>query len=268
MTTIFLDHPLLLSFTLFFLLMAAVEAGFRLALATRVSEDGHHREQIAVSWDALGVLLSLLLGFSLAMAQPHYDLRRELVMEEANAIGTTTLRASLLPEAQRSQVRALLLQYVQARLAYSRAGFRRDELAAAMDRGKSLQSALWDHAREAARQSPSPITALFIASLNDAIDLSEKRLAAFEKRIPPTIWFMLLLISLLTCLTFGYGQRRRFWLVAVVSPLMIAIVMGLIADLDSPRSGFLREDLRSLERLSLELGNDSSAAPIAQPAQH
>src|ERR1700740_54336 len=42
---------------------------------------------------------------------------------------------------------------------------------------------------------------------------------------------MLLLIAFLTCFTFGYWQRRRFWLVAVVIPLMIAIVMGLIAAL-------------------------------------
>jgi hypothetical protein len=64
---------------------------------------------------------------------------------------------------------------------------------------------------------------------------------------------MLLLIALMTCCTFGYWQRKRFWLVAVVSPLMIAIVMGLIADLDSSRSGFLRVDLRSLERLERDL---------------
>jgi hypothetical protein len=57
---------------------------------------------------------------------------------------------------------------------------------------------------------------------------------------------MLLLIALMTCCTFGYWQRKRFWLVAVVSPLMIAIVMGLIADLDSV-------DLRSLERLERDL---------------
>ena len=55
-----------------------------------------------------------------------------------------------------------------------------------------------------------------------------------------SIWLLLVLISLLTCLTFGYGQRRRFW--------MVAIVMGLIADLDSQRHGFLREDLRNLNR--------------------
>jgi hypothetical protein len=79
---------------------------------------------------------------------------------------------------------------------------------------------------------------------------------------------MLSLISLLTCLTFGYGQRQRFWLVAVVSPLMIAIVMGLVADLDSPRSGFLRVDLRSLERLSGDLGKEPPASANLPTAAH
>jgi hypothetical protein len=90
------------------------------------------------------------------------------------------------------------------------------------------------------------------------IDLSEKRLSALENRIPYAIWLMLFLIAMLTCLTFGYGQRTRFWLVAIITPLMIAIVMGLIADLDSSRSGFLRVDVRSLERLA----NDLQTPPL------
>ena len=122
-----------------------------------------------------------------------------------------------------------------------------------------LQSALWQKAEESARLSPTAVTALFVASLNDTIDLSEKRFTALENRIPPSVWLMLLLIALLTCLAPGYGQRRRFWLIAVVSPLMIAIVMGLIADLDSPRSGFLRIDLRSLDRLSQDLAKEAQA---------
>ena len=58
-----------------------------------------------------------------------------------------------------------------------------------------------------------------------------------------------------------HWQRRRFWPVAVVIPLMIAIVMGLIADLDSPRSGFLRVDLRSLERVEQDLRSLPSVSP-------
>ena len=89
MTTLFLDHPLLLSLGLFVLLTATVEAGFRLAVLTSPDIDEERREQIAASRDALGILLSLLLGFTFAMALPRFDLRKQLVMDEANAIGTT-----------------------------------------------------------------------------------------------------------------------------------------------------------------------------------
>jgi hypothetical protein len=92
-----------------------------------------------------------------------------------------------------------------------------------------------------------------VQALNDAIDLSEKRLAALETRIPAAIWCMLALIALLTCLLVGYSMRRRFLLVMLVSPLMIAIVMGLIADLDSPRTGLIRVSQQSMERLQMDL---------------
>jgi hypothetical protein len=253
MTSRFLDHPLLFSGTLFVVLVIAVESGFRLAVLSGAAMDQDRREQIAASRDSLGILLSLLLGFTLAMALPRFDLRKQLVLDEANAIGTASLRAELLPQAQRVRARTLLLEYVAARQAYSRAALGQQELTTAINRTKSAQSSLWQIAQESARQSPTPITALFVSSLNEVIDLSEKRLTALENRIPPTIWLMLLLIALLTCFTFGYWQRKRFWLVAVITPLMIAIVMGLIADLDSPRSGFLRVDLRSLERVEQDL---------------
>jgi hypothetical protein len=247
--TLILDHPVFLLCILFLVYVSAVEVGFRLAIATGANSDREHRKQISTSRDSLGVLLSLLLGFTLAMAMPRYDLRRQLVLEEANAIGTTSLRGELLPEPQRGQVHELLRQYVETRLAYSRGALHENQTIAAIRRSKELQSALWENAKVAASQRPTPVVALFVSSLNDTIDLSEKRLTALQTRIPPTIWIMLTIMALLTCLTIGYGQLHRFWLASVITPLMIAIVMGLIADLDSSRSGFLRVDLRSMERL-------------------
>src|SRR4029077_4445648 len=100
MTGLFLDHPLFFSGTLFVLLIIAVESGLRIAVLSTANLDQDRREQIAASRDALGILLSLLLGFTLAMALPRFDLRKQLVLDEANAIGTTSLRAELLPQAQ------------------------------------------------------------------------------------------------------------------------------------------------------------------------
>ena len=267
MTTL-LNHPPLLAAVLFLMLMIVIEAGFRLATWTGANLDDARREQIAASRDALGILLSLLLAFTLAMALPRFDLRRQLVMEEANAIGTTALRTSMLPDADQVPVRALLLQYIHARRAYSQSSPSEPAFASAIELTKKLQSALWQQAEQVARQNPTPISALFIVSLNETIDLSEKRLNALENRIPVTVWFMLSLLAFLTSLTFGYGQRKRFWLVTIISPLMIAVVMGLIADLDSPRSGFLRVDLRSLNRLAHDLETGSVIPSDAHPPAH
>jgi hypothetical protein len=118
-----------------------------------------------------------------------------------------------------------------------------------LKRTAQLQSELWAEAGAVAHDAPNAITSLFISSWNDTFDLSEKRLAALENRIPVSIWIMLLSISLLTCFVIGYSARRRFWMASVISPLMIAIVMGLVADLNSDRAGLIHADYRSLVRL-------------------
>jgi hypothetical protein len=223
------------------LLVLAVESGFRLAVLSAANLDEDRREQIAAARDSLGILLSLLLGFTLAMALPRFDLRKQA------GFGRSQRHWHDRPS---------------RRTFATGASLGHQELTTAIDSTKSTQTSLWQIAQESARQNPTAITGLFVSSLNEMIDLSEKRLTALENRIPPTIWLMLLLIAFLTCFTFGYWQRRRFWLVAVVIPLMIAIVMGLIADLDSPRSGFLRVDLRSLERV----GQDLRSLPSVSPA--
>jgi len=98
------------------------------------------------------------------------------------------------------------------------------------------------------------------------IDLAEKRMAALENRIPPTIWIMLIVIGVMTCLMFGYATRRQFWLVSLITPLMIAVVIGLIADLDSPRNGFIRTDLNSLQRVELDLEVEQGSPSDGSPA--
>jgi hypothetical protein len=54
-------------------LMLAVELGLRLRHASNF--DAEHQSLIESARDGLSVLLSLLLGFSLPMALPHYEQR-------------------------------------------------------------------------------------------------------------------------------------------------------------------------------------------------
>ena len=251
------DHPLVLFVLLFAVLLAVVEVGFRLGLRTAASGDEKLHDQIVGARDGIVVLLSLLLGFMLPMSLARFDQRRHLAVEEAKAIGTTSLRAEMLPEPARSKTHELMRKYVEARLMFFNAGLNAETLNAVNSHSKQLQDELWKQSVAAAQLSPTPITALFAQSLNQMIDLSEERLAALENRIPSAIWLMLTFISLLTCLTVGYSLRRRFVLSMLVTPLMISIVMALVADLDSPRSGLIRIAQQSLERLQ----SDLKAAP-------
>ncbi len=246
-----IDHPRVLFVLLLVLLFAAVEIGLRFRVRRATSLDEQHHKQIEGTRNEIGVLLSLLLGFTLAMSLVRYDHRTELVVDEANAIGTARLRAEMLPEPSRARARELLRQYIDSRVQYSRAGLL-EERQQPLRRSQEIQSELWQEARTAAQQSPNPISSLFVASLNEAFDLREKRVATLENRIPSSLWTVLVLIALLTCLSVGYTHGRRLWFSMIVPPLMVAIVMMLIADLDTARSGLIRVRQSSIERLQSE----------------
>src|SRR3954453_7050429 len=77
------------------------------------------KEPLGVVQAALVGFVALLLAFGLSMAVDRYQSRRAAVVLEANAIGTTYLRAQTLAEPVRTDSLALLKQYGDARIALS-----------------------------------------------------------------------------------------------------------------------------------------------------
>src|SRR5271154_3451867 len=110
-----LDKPWLVFVTVCIALFMSALLGYRLALSTGVNEDSHHHEHITSLREGLFILLSLLLGFSVAMILPRFDQRTQLVIDEANAIETTMLGAEMLPEPERGNSLELLRDYVAVR---------------------------------------------------------------------------------------------------------------------------------------------------------
>jgi hypothetical protein len=97
-------------------LLIAAEVGFRIGLGLYRSKDEARKGQISGIQGAMLGVLGLLLGFTFAMVVGLYQHRRDLVLQEANSIGTTFLRASLLPETHQAGVESLLRRYVNVRL--------------------------------------------------------------------------------------------------------------------------------------------------------
>jgi hypothetical protein len=92
-------------------------------------------------------------GFTLAMALPRYEDRKKLIIDEANAIGTTALRARMIPEPARSTSLRLLSDCVDARVEFSTAPRNGQELQNSLTRTKQLQEALWQQSVAAAEQN-------------------------------------------------------------------------------------------------------------------
>lgn len=248
-----LDHPWELGSILFVVLAMALEFGRRVAVRFRLHEDPNRKDQMGTIRDGLFLLVSVLLGFTLALASPRYAERRALLIKEAVSIGTTYLRADTLPQTYREHSQRLLREYADARLDLGNAGLDSARLGETTDRSKRIQEELWRDAAAISQIDRTPVTAVYIESLNETIDLHEERIAALENRVPPSVWFLIISVSVIAVFTRGLTLSSRFWVTLVLIPFTIAIVVALIADLDTPSSGLIRLDQRAMERLKVDL---------------
>ena len=225
-------------------LLAATEIGFRLGrkFGDHIPDD--IKSQISTVEAGILSVLALLLGFTISMAVSRFELRKQLVLEEADAIGTSLLRAQLIPAPAGPEIAALLGQYVNLRVQYGAAG---DDLARLTDINRQtarLQAELWTRTASYAQQNPNPVSAgLLLQSLNQAIDLRDARWMAFQNRVPESVIYVNAAVGLLSMMlvgySFGVNGRRNIFSMCVLA-VSIALVLAVIIDLDRPRSGFIR----------------------------
>ena len=252
--TFLLDEPWILFVIVCIALITASVLGYRLAFSTRVNEDSHHHEHITGLREGLFIFLGLLLGFTVAMVLPRFEQRRDLVNEEAGAIETLILRTQILPEPERNTIMGLLREYVVVRERFARDTLLNQEaLNSEIQHTAALQEQLWQQVIAVTRDNENAVTASYMQSANNVFDIADKRLAIFEKRVPKTVWLIIFVVGAFQSFVTGYSLKRKFWLSMAVTPVVVALVMGLIADLDSPRSGLIRIDQTSMERLVNEV---------------
>jgi len=211
-----------------------------------------HRPQLTDSHigTMLGATLGLwafLLATLVGIANNRYEVRRILVLDEANTIGTTYLRAGYLPEPIGSQSRALLRDYASERLKLVDL----DTYAAARQRSEEIQPLLWSLAQELVITQPAnPAYGIYVDSLNRTIDLHASRVTAMTTaRIPVTIYIGMYLVAYLGLFMLGFQSGingERNWVVMVALTLIFSGVMLLIIDLDRPWGGFLQVNQQPL----------------------
>jgi hypothetical protein len=231
---------LLILFVGVVIVLASGEIGWR--LGKRHEGHGVSASISALEQSLLG-LLALMIGFTFLMALTRFEARREAVLNEANAIGTTALRARLLPEPHRTVSLRLLREYTKIRVDYLPTGKSLAELPSIINRSGQIQEALWQQVKAlSAKDNTMVPIGLFIQALNEMIDDQGKRLAALRNQIPGMVLLSLFAMAAISCGFAGYASRldpiRTRMPIAIVA-VLVGVLIFVILDLDRPNVGFI-----------------------------
>jgi len=247
-----LDHRLI-ALAMVVLLIAAGEIGYRRGLFRRESKESVRSLMSGTGAAMLG-LLGLLLGFTLAMAVSRWDERREVIVDEANAIGTLWLRAGLLEVPLRDELRDVLREYTDARIALGGSRDDRAALRVARTESELLHASIWAVVERANQPGRSnAVLSSLITAANEVIDLHELRMASIENYLPAALFLLLFTVAAVSVgfLAWAFGAANQGGRIAIVAlALLIGAVLLLIMDINRPQRGRLEIGTESLERVS------------------
>lgn len=235
-----LSYPLTAIFLVSLVLISgAIEIGRWIGHGTEARVGGN----VTMLASAVLGLLALMISFTFSVALSRYEARREAVLEEANSITTTALRARLLPPPAAAESLRLLHQYALIRLDITTKAPTAADMDDFIRRSNQIQEALWQQAKAVAAKDASVVpTGVFIQSLNEMIDNQERRLTASRSYVPDVVVLALYGIAILAAGFVGYSEwsdgppsRAPVYLVGFI----VAAVILLIQDLDRPSAGFI-----------------------------
>jgi hypothetical protein len=237
--------------------LAALETGFRLGMRRHLGSDEPEKSHATALHGAVLGLLALLLGFTFAMAVSRFETRKSLMVDQANAIGTASLRARLLPPELAAPAASLFAEYVETRFQYNASMAGSDTLNAVETRAGVIENQLWELGRAALAADPhSQAGSLFVQALNDVFDIREKRRFALTDQVPNAVVFLLFAVAIialgLVAYSCGLNGHRRLQ-ANLTFAFLIALVFVIILDIDRPRQGFVRISDASLVRLQQSL---------------
>lgn len=235
------------------ILLLALEAGFRLgAWDKSANPDLESRGGGDVTLTSMLALLGLMLAFTYSFSLSRADLRKVAHIEEVNAIGTAFLRADLLAEPGRTELRQLLFDYAKSRYVAPGTIRTRAQLQTVVDHSLEVQSRIWPSLKLALHQTSeisAPEKALLITATNALLDAHTRKIAVVYDRLPTAVLALLLLIAGASLAMAGYNsvmreQHTRWRLTSFA--MVLAGLMYIILDYDMMARGLIQVDQQSL----------------------
>lgn len=233
----------------------AAEAGFRVGCSRKRA--GINDEALTTVEGAVIGFLALLIAFTYSLASGRFELRRELVLQEANAIGTAELRARLVPAPHGPRLRELLREFVDVRIDFAAAGVDLARAERGMRETDRLLAAAWDTTSKIVETLPrDPITALLVTAVNEMIDVSGKRLWANRDHVPEAVLILVMLVAVATVGLVGHcvGSKgpRSLW-TSLTVPVIVVAFLSMTIDLDRPTRGLIAVSQQSMLDLQASL---------------
>lgn len=247
-----MNYPLLISAGAFVLMWLAAIMGARLGGPGRKNLQDARDDFNTVQAASL-TLLGLIIGFSFSMATGRYDLRKSYEEAEANAIGTEYVRVDMLPPASAAQVKALLKHYTDLRIHYYTASRLRGHVEIDADTA-AVQDQMWKAVAGPVSQQQTPVMNSVMTGMNDVLNSEGYTQAAWWNRIPTGAWLLMFAIAVFCNGLLGYGAKKAEPKLFILLPIMIAVAMFLIADIDSPRGGLIHVVPQNLIAFRASLG--------------
>ncbi|MEY2983882.1 MAG: hypothetical protein RLZZ568_499 [Cyanobacteriota bacterium] len=244
-------------------ILVAIGAGYYLGTFNLKREKYSKPPSLGSVIGAMLGLLGFVLALTFSMVSSRYDVRKALVLEEANAIGTAYLRTDFLGDPFNSQSKILLKQYVDNKASYNDKSSYSDQkiVSRVLLEGEKIQDQLWTVALSApAEFKNTEGYALYIESLNQVIDIHTLRITqGLQYRLPKTVWLLLYVITMLSMFAVGYEfgiNESGSVLGSVLLAMMFAAVVMIIGDLDrSYRSSLVKVSQQPILELQKKLQN-------------
>jgi hypothetical protein len=228
----------------------------------------HLREPLGVLQSALLGLVGLVLAFGLALAVGRYESRRAAVVDDANDIGTTYLRAQTLPEPIRTRSLRLLVRYTDTSIRLSQSVPTTSKARQAVADGQKLQRQLWGLAGQALAEAPvASAPRLYVETLNTMIDQQTVRIAALNNRVPGPVLAVEVIFAAvaLGLLGFYLAILGRGVLPVLFAAALICLLLLVTFDLDRPTRGLIRVPTTPLTSLRASMELPPAAAAPSRP---
>jgi hypothetical protein len=224
---------------LFIGLVLCQEIGYRLG-AKRLKNLPNAYEGFGAIEGAVFGLFGLLLSLTFFGAASRLDARRQLIVQEANAIASAYMRVDLLPNAEQPEVRRLFREYLDERVRISEMSNEAVALQE-MHNAAKLQQAIWSRAISATREGV-PGAILLVPAVNQMIEVAGAKAIAVQTHIPELVLEFLIAAALLSGLVAGFGMARgrRNWLSVLTYASVVALTMYVMIDMEYPRAGLIR----------------------------